>query len=201
MVRSEEGDRVGVVHTIQLQDPGEPTAVDASVGYGGTPPTGEGRGILSSGRVARPRGAPGPAPKALRPETRRALRECWKAARAAAERLLAAAEADDAMTRLTAADDLDRVLTRLWELREVRDINWQTILNHCQGMMKQFFRDGKVELLRPEQCRALVDLVERHLGPSTKTVDDLTEAVRLIEDAGGDPFGAISGDPDESSAP
>jgi hypothetical protein len=104
------------------------------------------------------------------------------------------------MTRLAAADELDVALAKLWDLREARDINWQAILNHTQGVLKQFFADKQVETLCPEQCRRIMEIVDGYLGPSTKTADELVEVIRLVEDAGADPFGAISGDPDETPA-
>lgn len=100
------------------------------------------------------------------------------------------------MGKLRAADDLEGVLSKLWELRTLRDYNWQGILNHTQGMLKLFFAEKQVESLTVEQCQSVFDLVDRYLGPSTKTEDDLVEVTRLIEDAGGDPFGAISGEPE-----
>jgi hypothetical protein len=100
------------------------------------------------------------------------------------------------MALTVAADNLDLALGKLWSLRSSRDVNWTTILNHAQGMMKELFAAKQVEQLTPEQCDAILGLVDRHLGPSTKTLGDLNEAIRLIEDAGFDPYGAISGDPE-----
>jgi hypothetical protein len=98
------------------------------------------------------------------------------------------------MSLCIATDNLDIALGRLWELRKARDINWQTILNHTQGLLKQAFKAKRVEELNEEQCRRILEIVDRYLGPATKGTDDLNEVVRLIEDAGFDPYGAISGD-------
>jgi hypothetical protein len=46
-----------------------------------------------------------------------------------------------------AADDLDQALAKLWELRSFRDLDWKTILNHVQGMMRRFFAQRRVETL------------------------------------------------------
>jgi hypothetical protein len=129
------------------------------------------------------------------PEARRAFRRHWNAAEAAAEAMLQAAEAKDLMGLGIAADQLEQTLGDLWDLREGRDIDWQTILNHMQGMMRTFFLEKRAETLTAEQCKKIVALVKDYLGPATKTVDDLNEVLRLIDDAGFDPFAAISGDP------
>ncbi len=129
------------------------------------------------------------------PEIRTTLRTHWKKAQTAARNLLQAAQQDDPMARFGAADDLEQSLTELWNLRDHRDINWQAILNHLQGAMRQFFASHAVEFLQVEQCRRIAEVVERYLGPATKTSDDLAEVVRLIEEAGADPYHAISGDP------
>lgn len=126
---------------------------------------------------------------------RHAFRSHWNKAQAAAEAMLQAAKAKDLMDVGVAADQLDQSLSELWNLRDGRDIDWQTILNHMQGMMRVFFLEKRAETLTAEQCKRIVDLVKDYLGPATKTVDDLNEVLRLIDDAGFDPFAAISGDP------
>jgi hypothetical protein len=133
----------------------------------------------------------------MSPEVRLAFRTFWKTARQAAIDLQTAAQDDEVMDRVRAADSLETTLSRLWDLHEYRDVNWQSVLNLVQGMLKQFFAAKQVELLTTEQCRHIYDIVDRYLGPSTKTADDLNEVVRLIADAGADPFAAISGEPTE----
>lgn len=129
------------------------------------------------------------------PENRTAFRSWWKNACKAAEGMELAATAQDLMQLANAADELDIALAELWKLRSTRDINWQTILNHAQGMVRQAFAEKCIEQLTPEQCVAIRAIVDRHLGTSTKSVDDLNEVVELIEKAGFDPYAAISGDP------
>src|SRR5262249_4339121 len=138
-----------------------------------------------------------PAGRVIRPETRAALRACWKGAVETAAEMIRASEDGDERGLVIAADDLDSALAKLWELRAARDIDWLTILNHAQGMLKQAFAQARVERLTPDQCRCIKKIVDRYLGPATKTIADLTEVIRLIEDAGFDPYFAISGDPDE----
>jgi hypothetical protein len=138
-----------------------------------------------------------PAPAAALPtaETRAAFRLRWQAAQDAANAMVQATEREDRMGLAIAADDLDQALANLWDLRQGRDIDWQTILNHAQGLMKLFFQEKRAECLTAEQCKNIARLVAYYLGPATKTIDDLNEALRLIDDAGFDPYAAISGDP------
>lgn len=126
---------------------------------------------------------------------RRLFRVHWNEAQKAAEAMLQASVAADLMGVGLAADRLDQSLAELWKVREMRDLDWQTILNHMQGLMRTFFQEKRAETLTVGQCKQIVDLVKDYLGPATKTIDDLNEVVRMIEDAGFDPYAAISGDP------
>lgn len=127
-------------------------------------------------------------------EFRVAFRLHWRTAQKAANAMVEAATTDDRMGLGVAADNLDQSLAELWNLRGGRDIDWQTILNHMQGMMRTFFGEKRAESLTVEQCNAIANLVKDYLGPALKTVDDLNEALRLIDDAGFDPYAAISAD-------
>lgn len=129
------------------------------------------------------------------PETRTAFRYWWKNAQRAAESMELAGTSQDVMQLANAADELDLALAELWKLRSTRDINWQTILNHTQGLIRQAFAEKRIEQLTPEQCAAVRTIVDRYLGTSTKSVEDLHEVVERIEKAGFDPYAAISGDP------
>jgi hypothetical protein len=140
-------------------------------------------------------GKSGPPTKMPTAESRAAFRSHWKAAQEAADAMVRAAEADDRMSLAIAADDLEEGLAKLWDLRNGRDIDWQTILNHMQGMMRAFFQEKKAECLTVEQCKNIPRLVKDYLGPATKTINDLNEVLRLIDDAEFDPYAAISADP------
>lgn len=193
-----ETDHARVLNTIPIGFPLESTDRTAAVANRyGIPATGE-----PVETVTRMPSAPQKAYKQgrsagplVRPEARAAGRKHWQVARAAAAAMLCAAESQDAMGLARAADDLDLALTKLWEGRAARDLDWRTILNHAQGLLRQLFAAKQVEQLTPEQCRCLGAIVDRHLGPATKTTEDLNETIRLIEDAGFDPYAAIAGDP------
>ena len=128
-------------------------------------------------------------------ETRTAFQYWWNNAQRAAESMELAGTSQDVMQLANAADELDLALAELWKLRSTRDINWQTILNHTQGLIRQAFDEKRIEQLTPEQCAAVRAIVDRYLGTSTKSVEDLHEVVERIEKAGFDPYAAISGDP------
>ena len=68
-------------------------------------------------------------------------------------------------------------------------------------MLKQAFAEKRVEELNAAQCEGVHKMVEQYLGTSTKTVDDLNAVIHLIEEAGFDPFAAISADPVEEQDP
>jgi hypothetical protein len=131
----------------------------------------------------------------VNPESRLACRCWWKNAQKAAATMEQAATGDDLMQLANAADELDIALAELWKLRSGRDINWQTILNHAQGTVRQAFAEKRIEQLTSDQCAAMRAIVDRHLGTSTKSTDDVNEVVGLIEKAGFDAYGAISADP------
>jgi hypothetical protein len=155
----------------------------SAVGHLGVPGRREARRPAAhTGRVGR------------RPEERVAFRGHWKKALEAARAMVNAAKARDAMGQAIAVDELDLALAKLWDLRRCRDIDWQTILNHAQGLLKQIIAAKQMESLSAEQCQCIWQIVERHLGPATKSLDNLNETVRLIEEVGFDPYAALSGD-------
>jgi hypothetical protein len=173
----------------------DPAPRPASVGYG-LAPTGEPVRLYERAQTPPRREGRKKADRPARtPEQRAAARAAWGEARAAAAALAQAVGADDAQARFVAADDLERALQGMWELRAGRDDYWQMILNHAQGMLRQLFLEKLVEALTPEQAAVISDIVERYLGTASRTRDDLNEVIRLIGDAGCDPYYAISGDP------
>jgi hypothetical protein len=159
--------------------------------------------VQTARQLPRQRKAPGRAETqpSIGVESRFAHRRWWKTAQNAAAAMQEAASSQDLMRVANAADELDIALGELWKLPSARDINWKTILNHLQGMLRQAFAERRVEQLTREQCAALRMMVDRYLGTSTKSVDDLSEVVSLIDKAGFDPYGAISADPAEGQEP
>jgi hypothetical protein len=125
-----------------------------------------------------------------------AARKAWAEARAAAAVLEQAVREEDAQARFVAADDLESALAKMGSLRAGRDDFWKMILNHAQGMLRQLFKEKIVEALTPEQGAAITAIVEKYLGTATRTKEELNEVIRLIGDAGCDPYYALSGDPE-----
>jgi hypothetical protein len=199
MSDADGGLTVRLVRATHVQQRVDPTLVEA-LSAGGAP-TGEPAPALTrAAQLYRPRQQKRPSEaRGPSPESRRAHREGWQGARAAAAALVDASRTNDPMARFVSLTDLEQALERMWRHHEERDVNWQCILNHAQGMLRQLFDEKRAELLEVSQCEAIRALVERQLGPATKSQDDLNEALRLIEDAGCDPYHALSGDPEKTS--
>jgi hypothetical protein len=194
---SEQDRGVAIQMTPRVAVPAPEDRTRAVAGYGSAP-TGElGQGFSRAAEP--PRGAPRRQPtKMASPEVRIAIRTAWAQSRKAAQELKEAIEKDEQSGRFVAAENLREALAKLWNHRAARDINWQAILNHAQGMLLQLFQGKKIEELTPAQGEAIVEIIEHYLGTASKSADDLCEVVRLIDDAGCDPYAAISGDPQEA---
>lgn len=133
------------------------------------------------------------------PRDRGAFRKLGAAAIRFAREMMHFAESKEGINISLSAQGLSHTLESMWELRAHRDLEWQTIVNHAQGMVSVLFRQGRTETLTPEQCKPILDIALNHLGPSTKTARDVNEVLRLIEDVGVDPYAAISS-PDDCEA-
>src|SRR5262249_9661034 len=72
-----------------------------------------------------------------RPEDRDALRRYWERASKAAAEMIDVVEADDPASLFSAGDDLEYYLNLMWEIRHTRGVNWQSILNLVQGVVKE----------------------------------------------------------------
>jgi hypothetical protein len=200
MSGQEENGAFAIRNNVAVPGRCDPYSAGPMVGYG-MAPTGESSSPYSRApeqppRQKRPAKARSKPESVTTPEARAAFRAAWSEARAAAAELLQATKEDDPMGRVIAADDLEQALAKLWAQRSGRDVNWQGILNHAQGMLKELFAEYRMEALSPEQGAVIREIVENYLGPATKSTGDLSEVIRLIADAGCDPFYAISGDPD-----
>ena len=57
------------------------------------------------------------------------------------------AQRGDQRGMMLAAERLNGALDGLWALRETRDVNWQTILNHAQGMMAEVAAEDRLGAL------------------------------------------------------
>jgi hypothetical protein len=137
------------------------------------------------------RSAHKPAPKDRGPEERAKIRDLWTKAKTAAERLWSSTKGDQS-GMFGAAVELKDLLARLWELKAHRDDNWVGILDKTQTALDALAAaDGGIESATPDQCWKFLQLVETHLSPATKTVDDLKAAVRLLSEMGVSPYAGL----------
>ena len=123
-----------------------------------------------------------------RPEDRAEIRRHWIQAKTKSADMLAAARSADSIGLFNAARDLDCLLDDMWQLREARELDWRGVLNFLQGVLKQLRKERKLEVLQPAQCDAIQRIVADHLGPATKDKEDVKHCLRLLEEAGLDPW-------------
>ena len=72
------------------------------------------------------------------------------------------------------------------------------MLNFLQGVLRYAWKiSGGFETLSVDQCTAIGEVIEHHLGPSTMDKENIRSSLKLLETAGLDPWAAISGDPEE----
>jgi hypothetical protein len=120
------------------------------------------------------------------PEDRAKIRSLWIMAVTVVEQLCAGARSDRSLM-FGAATKLASLLSRLWELRTHRDDNWVGILDQVQSSLKSLAAT-EIETATAEQCELFLELVKSHLSPATKSIEDLTEATRLVLALGGTPY-------------
>lgn len=131
----------------------------------------------------------------LRPEDRAAIKSYHEAALVAARELVDCASNGDECGMALAVRTIDENVEGLWKCKKAREIDWQAILNHFRLVLKQALQEERAERMTQEECQAMLELVGM-VGLPTRTSDDLNEAVRLIRDAGFDPYHGAS-HPDE----
>jgi hypothetical protein len=105
-------------------------------------------------------------------------------------RLESRAKAGDLMELSNAGFRLGEILRELWELREEREDDWGDLLNILQGALAQ----EEFERFSVDQCRAIRSIIVDHLGSGAVDVDDLERSIRLLREAGFDPWKGISGE-------
>ena len=156
---------------------------------------GPSRPLVGKPTFARPRADRSDKKKqpAARPETRYALRTSWVNAQLIAAKMIAAADNGDPVDLTSLATDLDYVLDDMWLLREARNLDWRTILDFAQGVMKHAFKEKRFGEFTIEQCRALHRVIGEFLGPNTVDKDDVRESMKTLRRAGFDIWSTISG--------
>ena len=133
---------------------------------------------------------------AVSPEDRAAMRAAYGNLVKSAAMLERAALEDDSFTKFSAGSSFQRSLEERWRLRRVKlaDHHWRAIMTGALGLSTQVRDRGGFDVLPPEACRAINELVTRCLSLSTKEKEETIESARLIRDAGFSPFGFIAAD-------
>lgn len=164
-------------------DVGESADATLSSGSSSRRPTRVGAGRVAPRRVG------------LVPEVRAAIKAYHQAAAAAADGLVESAKGGDVEGVALAVREIAANVDSLWRCRKAREMDWQAILNHIRLMFRQAVIGERAEKMSSDECRAVRELVGM-IGLAMRTADDLNEAIRLVRDAGFDPYSAIS-HPDE----
>ena len=84
---------------------------------------------------------------------------------------------------------LTSTLEDLWALRDSRESDWKDLLNLLQGALAK----EEFERYSLQQCIAVQKVITEHLADGYIEIDDLERSVRLLRDAGLDPWKGISG--------
>jgi len=132
-------------------------------------------------------------PPILRPEARDALRRYWVRAQGKVGQMIVAAKATDFMELGVAGRDLHDILDDMWRLRDGREVEWVTILNFLQGVLKS----PEVDALTAEQCEGILAIITQYLSPATVDKDDVRACLKIFRKVGFDPWAPISGDAEQ----
>jgi hypothetical protein len=123
----------------------------------------------------------------ISPEQRCQLRSLWVKAKRQAQ-LITIAIGDSPMESFAPACELSTILDQMWNLRAASgDENWIGILDALQTVLAKLGGEGIAEL-RLEQAQQLECFIQDLLSLSSKSVDDLIEATRLMKEFGIPPF-------------
>lgn len=84
---------------------------------------------------------------------------------------------------------LTHTLDDLWALRSEREADWGDLLNLLQGAIAK----EEFERFSAQQCAAIRKTITDHLAGGYVEIDDIERSIRLLRDAGLDPWKGISG--------
>ena len=100
-----------------------------------------------------------------------------------------AASTDDLMTLRNSRVVFASALGELWTFRNEREPDWGDLLNLLQGALakEEFERSG------PKQCTAISAIVRHHLTADEVKLDNLENSIKLLREAGLNPWKGISG--------
>ena len=100
------------------------------------------------------------------------------------------AKAADLIELSNAGFRLAHLLADLWELRDEREDDWSDLLNVLQAALAK----EEFERFSPNQCYAIGVVISDHLAAGAVDIDDIERSIKLLREAGLDPWKGISGD-------
>ncbi len=124
---------------------------------------------------------------------RYAFREYLRIALDDVKKMEEAANEDDNMDLAIAGISLKNNLQNLWKLRELRKIEWQTILNFLQSALTQ----EDFENFTIKQCSAIKNIIENHLSVGELSEYDVARTKEILRKNNFDPWLGISTGPSQ----
>lgn len=119
---------------------------------------------------------------------RDAIRRLLDRAVEQSQQMIEAAETGDLMELSNAGFRLVNTLEDLWNLRFDRENNWGDLLNLLQTVLAK----EEFEAFAPTQCKGIREILSDYLRPWTVEDDDLRSSIKLLHEAGFDPWKGIS---------
>jgi transcriptional regulator with XRE-family HTH domain len=120
---------------------------------------------------------------------RQAVRHHLAAAERWANEMMSDAQTGNLMELSNSGFALTAVLDELWALRDEREADWGDLLNLLQGALAK----EEFERFSTQQCTAIRKIITDHLAGGYVEIDDLERSIRLLREAGLDPWKGISG--------
>lgn len=110
-------------------------------------------------------------------------------AQALAHELERAAGSGDLIGLSNTGFALVHVLDELWALRNEREADWGDLLNLLQGALAK----EEFERYTVRQCAAIKEIISKYLFANEVKLSDFESSVKLLREAGLDPWKGISG--------
>ncbi len=123
------------------------------------------------------------------PARRDAIRRGLATAERLAREMEFSARVGDLMELSNAGFGLAAALGELWGLRGEREDDWGDLLNLLQGALAK----EEFEKFSVQQCAAIRMIIADHLDAGRVDMDDIERSLRLLSEAGLDPWKGISG--------
>jgi radical SAM superfamily enzyme YgiQ (UPF0313 family) len=98
------------------------------------------------------------------------------------------AESGDLVELSNAGFALRFALEDLWNLRNEREEDWGDLLNLLQGALAQ----EEFERFKARQCQTIRTIIVDHLSAGVTDIDDIERSIKLLREAGFDPWKGIS---------